>query len=252
MLVFVVPLQSKAVSKSWERVVELVERSVRSACQQTSSAFRVIVVCHEKPELGFEHPNLSYAEVDFERPRIKPGMSAVDIVSQKDTDKGRKQLWGLEAAKQYNPTHTMLLDADDLVSNRLAEFVQQHPQANGWFFAKGYRYVPGSNWIYKKVRGFYSMCGSCNVLRYDLNPLPEVAEYNRGYGYYKFFIDHGKVPQILEKAGTPIAPLPFLGGVYVVQTGENIYFDSSKLYQGLGKYFYYRWVTPTLRAEFGL
>gem|GEM_PF-3414175 len=33
------------------------------------------------------------------------------------------------------------------------------------------------------------MCGTSNIVRYDLNFLPENAEYNRGYGYYKYYID---------------------------------------------------------------
>jgi hypothetical protein len=211
----------------------------------------VIVVCNEKPDTTFKHSNLSYIEVDFPVPDITSG-TAMDIVSRKRTDKGRKLLRGLVAAQEFNPTHTMLLDADDLVSKRLAEFVHQHPQANGWFFNRGYRYTQGSYLIYKKSNDFHTMCGSCNIIRNDLNNIPENPEYNRGYGYYKFYIDHAKVVKVLGEAGTPLEPMPFLGAVYIVQTGENIYFDSSRLYQGIGRYINYRLVTRSLKEEFRL
>ncbi|MBD2461937.1 glycosyltransferase family 2 protein [Oscillatoria sp. FACHB-1407] len=251
MLVFVVPVQSKATAKSWNRVSQLFERCVQSVCQQSSPHFQVIVVCNEKPDTAFRHPKISYVEVDFPVPDINSGRPK-EILNEKRTDRGRKQLRGLVAAQEFNPTHTMLLDADDLVSKRLAEFVHRHPKANGWFVNKGYRYAPGSYWIYKKANGFHTMCGSCNIIRNDLNKIPENPEYDRGYGYYKFYLNHARVAKVLAEEGTPLEPLPFLGAVYVVQTGENTYFSSSRLYQGIGRYINYRLVTPSIREEFCL
>lgn len=251
MLVFIVPLKSKAASMSWAKTSQLAEQCLRSACQQTCSAFHVILVCHDQPEIQFEHPNLTYLTASFPPPDCTLG-TAEDILNRKRTDKGRKQLQGLVAAQAFEPTHTMLLDADDRVSNQLAPWVQQNPEALGWFFEQGYRYKPGNQWIYKKFKKFHTMCGSCNILRNDLNQIPAEPEYNRGYGYYSLYIDHGKVRDRLAAAGTPLQPLPFLGAVYMVQTGENIYFEASRMYQGIGKYINYRWVTPALRAEFGL
>lgn len=251
MLVFVIPLQSQATAKSWQRVSQLFERCIQSVVQQTSSRFHAIVVCHEKPDITFTHPHLSYVEVEFPVPDMTLS-SAQDVLNQKRTDKGRKQLRGLVTAQAFQPTHTMLLDADDLVSKHLAEFVDQHPQANGWFAKDGYRHAENSRLIYRKSNNFYKMCGSCNIIRYDLNNIPEAPEYNRGYGYYKLYIDHAKVIQLLAAAGTPLEPLPFIGAVYITQTGENIYFDSSRIYQGMGRYLNYRLITRSIREEFGL
>lgn len=251
MLVFVVPLQSQATARSWGRVSQLFERCMQSVCRQTSSQFHVIVVCHDRPDTTFQHPNLSYVEVDFSRPDITSG-SAKEILNRKRTDKGRKQMRGLVEAAAFSPTHTMLLDADDLVSKRLAAFVTQSPQANGWYFKQGYRYNGKGNFFYKKSNGFYTMCGSCNIIRYDLNRIPDSPEYNRGYGYYKFYIDHAKAVEELRQEGTPLAALPFLGAVYITQTGENIFFNSSRLYKGIGRYINYRPITPSLRQEFSL
>lgn len=251
MLVFVIPLQSQAVSKSWERVSQLLERCIRSVCQQTSPHYHALIVCHEKPTITYEHAHFSYVEVDFPVPNLTADPQ-VNVIQQKRSDRGRKMLRGLVAAQAWQPTHTMLLDADDCVSRRLAEFVEQHPQDNGWFISHGYRYAEGSRLIYKKSPNFYTMCGSCNILRNDLNRLPEKPEYNRGYGYYKFYIDHAKVTTVLAQAGTPLEPLPFPGAVYITQTGENSYFDSSRLYQGVERMINYRFLTRSLRQEFGL
>ena len=243
MLVFVIPLKSAKVSKSWERVTQLFERCIKSVCNQTSPNFRVIVVCHEKPKIEFIHPHITYIIVDFSPP------NETNPVAKGDTDKGRKILKGLIYARQFSPTHTMTVDADDCVSKKLAKFIQQHPDSNGWFINKGYKYQEGSNYIYIKRSKFYKMCGSCNIIRYDLNDLPETAEYNRGYGYYRYYIDHAKVRDILKNKAKAIKSLPFPGAVYILETGENLFDNSKRLRFSI---FNRKLLNPSVRDEFGL
>lgn len=223
MLVFVVPLKSQKVAKSWERTLTLFERCMKSICNQTSSEFRVVVVCHEVPQIKFSHPCITYVSVDFPFPTEK------NIVSRGDTDKARKMLKGLIYARKFSPTHTMAVDADDCVSKNLAAFVKKNINSNGWFINKGYKYQESSKYIYVKRNNFYRMCGSANILKYELNYLPENPEYNRGYGYYKYYIHHAKIKEVLKSKGTLIKPLPFAGAVYVVGNGENIFYDDMKL-----------------------
>ena len=224
MLTFVIPLKSRKVSKSWEQVCKLFERCVKSICNQTSPEFQVIVVCNEKPTIGFDHPKITYLEVDFPYPSNQPHKSARNL-----TDKGRKVLAGMIAAQSFNPTHTMLVDADDCVSKHLAKYVNQNPSNPGWYINTGYKYLEGDACVYIKRRNFYRLSGTCNIIRYDLNQLPEYPEYNRGYGYYKFYIDHAKVRGIMAKYQTPMKSLPFPGAVYVLGTGDNISGNQDKL-----------------------
>jgi hypothetical protein len=243
MLVFVIPLKSPQVSKSWERVCKLFERTVRSACNQTSSNFHVIVVCHEKPKIAFSHPQITYLEVDFPTPK------ETNPVARGDTDKGRKLLKGLIYAQQFSPSHTMTVDADDCVSKHLAELVEKHPQENGWYISKGYKYQENSSIIYLKRNNFYRMCGTSNILRYDLNYLPQNPEYNRGYGYYKYYILHARVRDFLKEKAIQIKPLPFTGAIYIFGYGDNIYGRSTNFsFSFLNR----RKLTESIREEFGL
>jgi len=243
MLVFVIPLKSQRVSKSWERVSQLFERCIKSVCNQTSSSFQVVVVCHEQPQIKFNHPHITYITVDFSSVKEK------NPVAAGDTDKGRKILRGLTYAQQFSPTHTMAVDADDCVSNKLAEFVEQNPTSNGWFINKGYKYLEGGKYIYIKRSNFYKMCGTCNILRNDLNFLPETPEYNRGYGYYKYYIDHAKVRHKLAEKAINIAPLPFPGAVYNLKTGENLSHNSERLNFSI---FNRKLLNQSIMDEFGL
>ncbi|ARV59055.1 hypothetical protein BZZ01_10780 [Nostocales cyanobacterium HT-58-2] len=243
MLVFVIPLKSPQASKSWELVTKLFERCIKSVCNQTSSDYRVIVVCHERPRLEFHHPHITYIQVDF------PPANEPDAFCIGHTDKGRKILKGLIHAQEFSPSHTMTVDADDCVSKHLAEFVNQNHNKPGWFISKGFKYQDESNFVYIKRRNFYKICGTSHILSYDLNKLPKNPEYNRGYGYYRFYIDHEKVRETLAKDGNVLEPLPFPGAVYIVANGENFYYGTTKLTFSL---FNRKVLYQSIREEFSL
>jgi hypothetical protein len=243
MLVFVMPLKSQKASKSWQRVTQLFERSLKSACNQTSSNFHVIVVCHEKPEIDFQHPNVTYVPVDFLPAKAKNSTVTGAI------DKGRKLLKGVALARQFSPTHIMPIDADDCVSQKLAEFVEKNPTSHGWVVNKGYKYQEGSQHIYIKRRNFYQMCGTCNIIRYDLTYLPENPEYDRDYGYYKFYIEHGKAKASLSEQSVFLKSLPFPGAVYILETGEHLFYNSTRLNFSI---FNRKKLNQAIENEFGL
>ena len=246
MLVFVIPLKSSQVSKSWLRVCQLFERCIKSVCNQTTDNFKVIVVCNEKPQIAFSHPNLIYLPVNFPPPKEE------NPVAWGDTDKGRKILAGLVHAAQFSPSHTMTVDADDCVSNNIAALVSKFPQHNGWFINSGYRYQEGSQFIRYKFSNFYRECGSCCIVRYDLNNLPLNPEYNRGYGYYKNYLDHAKIPCKLAEQNHSLEPLPFPGAVYILNNGENIFGSSDRFSQGIVGLVNTRLLTKKIRDQFGL
>lgn len=243
MLAFVVPLKSAAVSNSWERVTRLVERAVRSACAQTCPEFRVVVVCHEVPEIRVKDPRLEFLPVGF----APPGPDA----EARRKDKGRKLLAGLWHALSHHPSHVMPLDADDCVSNRLAGHVAAHPGDNGWYIARGYFYHDGMESVHVDRRRFHQWCGSSHIVKPELLELPPPST-----GDWR--LAHGPLARRMRRRGTPLQPLPFPGAVYLISHGENVNDYHRILWPGnpvkrwLRQVLYYRPLTPAMRAEFGL
>ena len=90
MLVFIIPLKSKRGSRSWSTVSDLFERTLKSVCNQTSPNFKVVVVCHEKPLVSFEHENIEYITVDFEPPELTG--DPIEDLAAKENDQAKK-LW---------------------------------------------------------------------------------------------------------------------------------------------------------------
>lgn len=224
MLTFIIPLKSAKVAKDWNRTSALFERCLKSTCNQTSDAFRTVVVCNELPEITFRHNHVSYVTVDFLPPEKETHHIARGL-----TDKGRRVLKGIMYAQQFSPTHVMVVDADDCVSNRLASFVSQHPDQNGWYLNSGWKYQEGDSHVYIKYRQFYTMSGTANIVHVKHLDLPEHPEYNRGYGYYKFYIDHQKTKRFMAERHAPMQPLPFPGAVYILATGDNMSGNEDKL-----------------------
>lgn len=208
MLIFIIPIKSSKVSTSWFEVCRLFERCLRSVCNQISSDFHVIVVCNEKPQITFHHPQVKYLEVDFPAPA--PNYFA------KMNDRSKKVVAGLLAAKEIQPDYVMLVDADDCISRHIASFVHQHPKNNGWFIDKGYEYIDGSPMISIRRKDFYKMCGTSNIINYNLFTLPEkLMAYENITGYDEFITGHSLSRSILAERGTPIQPLPFPGAIYI-------------------------------------
>jgi len=244
MLAFIIPLKSATVSDDWHKTSALFERCLRSTCNQTSDAFRTIVVCNEMPEVSFQSDRVTYVTVDF-----LPPQKETHPVARGLTDKGRRVLKGIMTAQQFNPTHVMVVDADDCVSNRLAEFVSQHPKVNGWYLESGWKYREGDAHVYIKRRRFYTMSGTANIVSVRHLDLPAEPEYNRGYGYYKFYIDHQKTKQFMAERQAPMQPLPFPGATYVLATGDNMSSNEDKL---SFSFLTRRHLSEKIRAEFCL
>jgi hypothetical protein len=251
MLVFVIPLKSQKVSQSWERTSKLFERCIQSVCNQTSQNFRAIVVCHEKPHIEFDHPKITYFQVDFPAPNNE--------IQLKREDKWRKAVLGTLYAKQFQPSHLMKVDADDCISNRIAALVEQNPYSNGWFMDNGYLYEEGSRFIFLKRKKFYKWCGSCNLLKYSLYKLPETIE--EGISNFKqYYYNHNEIVENLSQQGTPLQPFPFPGAVYMVATGDNIspsaplrLIKPPRLVSRVKQAIYnFRPLSQSIREEFGI
>ena len=215
MLVFIIPLKSKQVSQSWSRLSQLFTRCLQSVCNQTNPNFRVVVACHERPDIQFIHPQIDYVEVDFPAPD-RNSADFGEVAGSGDTDKAKKILAGLNFAKQFAPSHVMVVDADDCVSNQLAALVDNNSQCNGWYFKKGYVYEEGSKMLFLNTKNFNQSCGTSIIIKYSLYSLLFPSKY-----YYNH---HDR----LLKNGVVLQELPFPGAIYIIKNGENQFMTVNK------------------------
>ena len=214
MLYFGIPLRSRQASNDWDRVTEFFNRTLWSVYNQTDPDFRIIVACHDIPILCHEFDDrVEFIQVDVPVPHTKSEMMV---------DKGQKVHMIAMRIRELGGGFTMLVDADDIQSNRIAEYVNCHPNANGFVSYNGYYYHAGNDFV-KKGHKFPN--GSSTIVKYSVEDLPDKyydeMVSNENSNPHIIRKRHGDIPRICRELGKPLEPLPFIASIYVRDTGDN-------------------------------
>ena len=211
MFTFIVPVKSAKLASDWPAFSRLFERTLKSICNQKSQNFRVIVACHELPEVQYQNEKVEYLQVSFPPPTLVEDDWDKNR-ELKEGDKANKILAAHEKAMTYNPDFIMVVDADDLISNRIVSFTEsQKKDTPGWYIKKGYYYREGAPYLFLNKKTFNNLCGSCIIIRPDLFPLLIIKE---PWLYY-----YHELKEVGD--GTELVPLPFAGALYSMANGEN-------------------------------
>jgi hypothetical protein len=255
MLVFLTCIRHPESSTNYAKVEQLFEMALRSICAQADDNFRVVVVCNTRPAIDFDDARVAYHVVDFPPPAQGPWATGRDA---KAIDKGTKLLSGQLFARRFAPQHIALVDADDLVSRRIAGYVNARPDAGGWYVDAGYTF----NYVTARVQRRNSMirsCGSGVIVRAatldelshaamrGLDETSSQAELQRAVPpafLAHALCDHRFTIDYLASHGVALEPLPFRAIAWVQETGEN-YSRPKGTLTGVP-------LTPAFRKEFGI
>ena len=211
MLTFVVPVKSAQLASDWPAFCTLFERTLRSICNQENQNYRVIVVCHELPNISYENDKVDYIEVPFAVPVLESGNWGKNR-ELKEGDKANKILVGYEEAVKYKTDYIMVVDADDCISNKISGFVdERNGNVVGWYINKGYYYKEGAGYLFLNRKTFNNLCGSCIIIRADL--FTQLIVDDPWLYYYHEL-------KVLPN-GNLLNPLPFIGALYSMANGEN-------------------------------
>jgi hypothetical protein len=169
MLVFCIPLRSKEVSKDWNKVSLLFNRTLESIYNQTNENFKVFVACHQIPTLNKTYDDrVQFIVVDTKIP-----VTYMDMMWDKDT----KIYTCQNAARKYlieqklKGAYFMNVDSDDLVSCKIADFVANKATKQVYTSRYGFIYFEGRTYM-KKARRLERTCGSCFVIYLEIAQLP--------------------------------------------------------------------------------
>jgi hypothetical protein len=214
MFYFGVPLKSRKLARNWDRTLELVNNTIRSMLCQTDPNFRILLACHESPALAMDpDPRMEILTVDFPRPIFR---------DEPIVDKHRKREVIAARIRELGGGVVMFVDADDLVSNRLVEYVNQNPHPHGHYVQQGYEFNAQTRAI-RSCPWFYRICASCALLNLRPEDLPQRAMEETSSRFRQLAMHaHPIWPSVMASQGFPLAPLPFPAVMYVTHTGENM------------------------------
>ncbi len=212
-LLFGIPVKSRVVAKDWGMVCRLLSRTVASVLNQSVPGFRIVIAHHELPEIPYGgDPRIEFLRADFPPPLYRQEMMV---------DKNRKREMIAHRLRQMGGGYLMYLDADDLVSGRLAEFVLADRHAHGYVVNRGYELDHRSQTV-RVAPSFDRLCGSCCILRWDVEDLPETP-FAPARVRLRNYLDagHARWAALAASEGRPLKAVPFPAVVYVTNTGEN-------------------------------
>lgn len=248
MITFGIPLRSRAASSEWSTVSMLFNRTLKSVYNQTDPDFRIIVACHQIPDINFSIDD----RVEFICLTTPPPINKNEMM----IDKGDKVHAIAKRVRQLHAGFVMMVDADDLVSNRIASYVNSNPNSNGYVSTKGYYYHLGDGFFKKGIR-FPN--GSSTIVKYSLNDLPSEDYICRVDGNnsnpHLIRKRHGDIPNICKQEGRPLQQLPFIASIYVRRTGENhsLIATNESLFRRIEQVFEPKIiVTKELKKEFSI
>ncbi len=215
MIIFVVPLVSQYKSKNWELTTALLQGTLDSIANQSDSNYRVVVSCHEIPNIKFRgNPeNLIFLPIHYSPLENDWCQSIAQI------DRFNKCCFALFKLKDEAFNYCMVIDADDRVHRDLVKFLNEQPQSDGWVVDQGYQVDYHSNRS-MKYQHLSQICGSTMIFSKQVLNIPQ-APTGEEYGKSVYRQGHQSMREDLTSKGFSLQSLPFYGVQYVLNHGIN-------------------------------
>jgi len=168
MLVFVIPFRHPLNTNKLQRAEYFLYLTLSSLLSQTSTKFKIIVVCNEVPNVDIKSNKIDFHIVDFPPPcsERRANISWHKAIE----DKGAKLIAGFLMSLKYNPDYVFFVDSDDWININLVKFLLSK-SSPVWYVDAGY-FVDFPARRFKKKYGLLRYCGSTWI--YDPNLLLEI------------------------------------------------------------------------------
>ena len=219
-LCFVVPVRHHANAADWGLLRRNLVQTAASIAGQTHRGWRAVVVANEGSDLPDLPAGFSVVRVDFPpNPSYAPASTDREaFLDAVRLDKGRRVLAGVLSAPDAR--HVMVVDDDDLVSNRLAGFIAAQDGATAWRVDEGYCWTPGSRLLFRHW-DFSRLCGSSLLIPRAAFDLPASVAAADPADIKALFGSHVIVKDRLATRGIAWKGIPFPAAVYRMGYGGN-------------------------------
>ena len=161
---FLIPFASQRTKSRWDIACAHLRQTLESVRNSTSKSYCVVVAGHEAPDFNFESDS-TCRFLSVNHPIPLHG----DVVVSGRLDKLAKIAAAWKYAKStWNPCYVMKLDADDLVSARLVQWLEHFGDRPGYLIKHGWVWRSGSRYVFHSTEYLDRVCASCLVVRSDI------------------------------------------------------------------------------------
>ncbi len=225
LVIFGIPLISRAVARDWSRVVHQFNATLGSLYGQAADDFRIVVIGTDEPEIRIPVDErfafLPYPDVPDNDP----------YAMRRDMEQKRRAI--ARHARSLGGGYLMFVDADDLVSSELASFIEAYPHPHGYLVAAGYIFDAATGAIAPyPLPGFEDMpldmvCGTSAIVRLSAEELPATDDDASVFAHL-FGKGHHWVRQQSNDAGRPLEDIPIRAVTYVRAVEDCLSFRFAK------------------------
>lgn len=161
---FLIPFASRRTKSRWDIACAHLRQTLSSVRNSTSKNYCVVVAGHEAPDFNFESDSTCwFLSVNHAIPLHE------DVVVSGRLDKLAKIAAAWNYAKsRWNPRYVMKLDADDLISARLVQWLENFGDQPGYLINHGWVWRSGTRYILHSTEYLDRVCASCLVVRSDI------------------------------------------------------------------------------------
>jgi hypothetical protein len=161
---FLIPFGSRKTKPKWDVACEHLRQTVKSVQNSTSENYCVVVAGHEAPDFKIEtNVKIRFLSVDHDIPHHE------DPVVSGRLDKLAKIAVAWNYAKsRWNPHYLMKLDADDLISSRLVQWLENVDREPGYLIEHGWVWRSETRHVLQFTEYLDRVCASCLVIRSDI------------------------------------------------------------------------------------
>ncbi len=205
LITFIIPLVSKAHCADWDEVMTCFRNTLASIASQSRPDYRILVVCNESPDICLDPDRTTILNTNISLKNNNLGSRSLD--------KERKMHAGLLHVRSARSGYVMFLDADDLISRHVVEFVDRNPDYDAFIVDRGYVYEKDVDWAFP-VNRFYLRCGSSYIFRYRESDTPDSPQFKLG-AHWMIRAHNKRVISRLEQHGYRYTFFPFPAAVYI-------------------------------------
>ena len=137
---------------------------LRSIQNSSSGNYRVIVAGHEPPDFDVSFDS-RFHFLSLNHPVPSDHSYTPALVLDKLTKIAAA--WNY-AKPRWNPKYVMKLDADDLVSSKLVEWLDNADGEAGYLIKHGWVWRSESRHLFQRTEYLDRTCGSCLIIRSDV------------------------------------------------------------------------------------
>lgn len=211
-VLFCIPLTSKARSEDWSVVERNLERTLAALEAQSDPGWRAVVCGQDRPETFDFGPRVAWL-------RFTGG--------SKYYDKGDKRIAMINhiAREVRGDGYYVQFDADDIAHPDLVAHIRRDNNGRGYLIRSGYmadlsanRFAPlAPPTESAATTAFDDVCGSSAAIRFDFRSEPR--GWSRLLGRMS---SHRRVTEWMDLVGLPLDAVPFPAAIYLVNHGENM------------------------------